>query len=97
MEKPLDYYKSFNKKPVDFRKLYAERSKSSSSSSSEELSTSSEEEESSDDFPSPSTPKRKTKSGQEELFDRIKELESKIERLRHENKKLRNHISSKRN
>jgi hypothetical protein len=95
MERPLDYYKSFNKKPVDFRKLYAERSKSSSSS--EELSTSSEEEESSDDFPSPSTPKRKTKSGQEELFDRIKELESKIEILKYENKKLRNHISSKRN
>ena len=93
MDTPLDYYKSFNKKPVDFRKLYAERSKSSSSS--EELSTSSEEEESSDDFPSPSTPKRKTKSGQEELFDQIKALESKIERLKHENKKLRNHITKR--
>lgn len=60
-EDPYKYYKSFNKKPVDFRRLnnISESESESESESDVESSSTEYSESSSDGFPSPSTPKRK--------------------------------------
>ena len=82
---PIKYYKEFSKKPCVFRELYA--------SSEEELSSSSESEsESSDDFPSPDTPRkgnRNKQKHQNELFNKIKELQKRVYELEIQNKKLK--------
>ena len=84
---PMEYYRSFNKKPIDFKELYA-------SSDDEKLSSSSDEGESSDDFPSPRTPKKRT-TNQEELFNKVKKLERQLAVMEEENRKLRK-VCSKR-
>jgi hypothetical protein len=55
-ENPYSYYKSFNKKPVDFRKEHD----ISDSEDSEDLESSTDEDSSSSDgFPSPGTPRKR--------------------------------------
>lgn len=73
---PLSMYKIFDKNPERFRQEYF--SSSSSSSKSDEDSYS----ESSDDFPDPSTPKKKSKQiDNKELSNKLKELSKRLTQL----------------
>lgn len=83
-ENPYSYYKSFNKKPADFRKEHD----ISDSDDSEELESSTEEDSSSssDGFPSPGTPRKRddyAKHNSRELdylYHTVRDLQ---ERMRH--------------
>ena len=85
----MDYYRSFSKKPVDFRQLYGSETESYSSTSSES--------ESSDDFPSPDTPvkrrhkdqKRSRDNNHGELFNKVKDLQRRLYEMEIKNRKLR--------
>ena len=88
-EDPLAYFRSFSKKPVDFRKLYGP-----SSSDSGSYSSSTSRTESSDDFPSPDTPiknkpYKKSENNHEDLFEKVNELQRKLHELEIKNKKLK--------
>jgi hypothetical protein len=93
-EDPVEYYRSFSKKPSEFRKLY-ENSDSDNSSYSSSASRS----ESSDDFPSPSTPaknRHKKKSDQEnnheDLFEKVKDLQRRLYEIENQNRKIKAYI-----
>ena len=87
-EDPLAYFRSFSKKPVDFRKLYGISDSDRSSYSSSTPGT-----ESSDDFPSPATPRNrqdKTRDNNHgELFDKLNELQRKLHEMEVKNRKLK--------
>ena len=91
-EDPLSYYKSYAKKPSEFRKLYAISDSENTLSSSSEQSGSS-----SDDFPSPSTPEKKYNRKTQDnniidnnyLFDKIKDLQRRMYEIEIQNRKLK--------
>ena len=88
-EDPLAYFRSFSKKPVDFRKLYGP-----SESDSASYSSSTSRSESSDDFPSPKTPinnkgRQKSENNHDELFEKVNELQRKLHELEVKNRKLK--------
>lgn len=79
LDNPYDYYKSFNRKPADFRKeneLY--------DSDDLESSTSEDTTSSSDDFPSPGTPRRCSRykktvdDGYGKLCHKVKDLQKRM-------------------
>jgi hypothetical protein len=76
---PIKYYKTFTKKPTSFKNLYV--------SSSDEYSSSDESQSSSDGFPSPTSPGKD--SNYNEIFEKVKELQYKLQKSEIENKKLR--------
>ena len=89
---PELYYKTFNNKPIEFKKI----NKHSNDSSDEDIySSSSAGSESSCSFPSPRTPKRRKKYFEKEedsynnLFDEMKEMKKQLYELQIENKKLK--------
>ena len=94
-ENPLKYYKNFNKKPVDFKKINnysdSEDDRSNKYSSSSRSSNSSDES-----FPSPKTPKKRKnyfeedKNDYSELLSEMKKLQKKLYEIEIENKKLKN-------
>jgi hypothetical protein len=74
--KDLSYYKTFAKKPSNFKHLYSRHD-------SESYSSSSHETDSTDEFPSPNTPvyrKKGKETGKDEkyLVDKIKELQKRV-------------------
>ena len=83
---PLAYFRSFSKKPVDFRKLYGP-----SDSDKSAYSSSTSQSESSDDFPSPNTPinKRGSENNHKDLFDKVNELQRKLHEMEVKNRKLK--------
>ena len=88
-EDPLAYFRSFSKKPVDFRKLYG-----TSNSDSGSYSSSTTRSESSDDFPSPDTPiknksYKRSENNHNDLFEKVNELQRKLHELEIKNKKLK--------
>jgi hypothetical protein len=93
-ENPVEYFRSFSKNPVEFRKLYA-----NSDSDTSSYSSSASRSESSDDFPSPSTPAKnqnKKKSYQEhnyeDLFERVKDLQRRLYEIENQNRKIKAYI-----
>jgi hypothetical protein len=75
---PKSYYKSFNSKPVDFKKINR-LDNSDNSDDDDDYSSSSHHSSSSDGFPSPSTPGRRyTSHEMEELYDIINGMQRKI-------------------
>ena len=87
IEDPIEHYLSFSKKPVDFRKLHAH-----SSSDSHSYSSSASFSESSDDFPSPTTPAKrhdKKRNSQDDLFDKVKDLQKRISDMENQIKKIK--------
>ena len=86
---PLAYFRSFSKKPCDFRKLYGP-----SDSDSASYSSSTTRSESSDDFPSPATPaknigNRKSENNHGDLFEKVSELQRKLHDMEIKNRKLK--------
>lgn len=86
---PIQYYKSFNKKPKDFKKLYE-------SSSEDEIYSSSSAAESSDNFPSPEVPKKRKhkkhtpkKQDYNDLLDKFNETSRRLHEMEIQNRKLR--------
>jgi len=95
-EDPVKYFRSFSKKPSEFRKLYA-----NSESDNSCYSSSASRSESSDDFPSPNTPvKNKNKNGKrnyqennhEDLFEKVKDLQRRLYEIENQNRKIKAHI-----
>ena len=90
-ENPLQYYKSFNNKPLDFKKINEYES-----DDEDKFSSSAKSESSEDSFPSPKTPKKRKKYYKEEsrtnyddLFTEMKDLQRQIYEIQIENKKLK--------
>jgi hypothetical protein len=90
-DNPITYYKSFNKKPIDFKKI-----NNLSESEDNILSSSDDSSESEDSFPSPETPKKRKKyqyndrnENFKDLFDEMKSLQRQIYELQLDNKKLK--------
>jgi len=89
-ENPLEYYKLFSKKPIDFRELYRH------SDSDNNYSSSIDNDSSSDDFPSPNTPIKNNKTmnksfddnNHKDLFKKVKELQRRLYELEIQNRKL---------
>ena len=87
---PVLYYKTFNNKPIDFKKINKH-----DSSSEEDYSSSSVASSSSGSFPSPRTPKKRKKYFQKEedsynnLFNEMKVLQRQLYEMQIENKKLK--------
>jgi len=90
-ENPYEYYRSFNKKPVDFRKIN-NISESESDDTSEDLESSSSDdsESSSDGFPSPRTPRKrdsykydreKEKYSYSELYGKVQDLQRRMSEM----------------
>ena len=88
---PVDYYKTFNSKPVEFKKkmkyVYSD-----SESDGDDYSSSSYDSSSSDGFPSPETPRKRKKEGKnsenyEDLFGQIQDLQRRICEMEIEKKK----------
>jgi hypothetical protein len=87
-ENPYDYYRTFNKKPVDFKRdngIY-------DSDNSNDLESSSEEESSSsDDFPSPGTPGKRSRyrkvpsQDYNELYHRVQDLQKRVSEMELQN------------
>lgn len=83
-EDPYQYYKSFNKKPVDFRRMNNISESESESESDVESSSSEYSESSSDGFPSPSTPRRRDSYRKEdsrsynELVNKVHDLQRRV-------------------
>ena len=87
-DETTNIYSIFTKKPSDFRELWSKQRDNYSSSS--------EETESSDDFPSPDTPiirkikeDKNTNTNNDELFNKIKELQSILNEMEIQNRKLK--------
>ena len=96
-ENPYSYYKSFNKKPVDFRKINGISDSESDSSSEEECSSSerSSSSSSSDSFPSPRTPRRREEYNRnstqnyDQLFSHVRDLQKRMHDIEINNKRYR--------
>ena len=93
-EDPIEYFRSFSKKPSEFRKLYA-----NSESDNSSYSSSASRSESSDDFPSPHTPikNKNTKrnyqeNNHEDLFEKVKDLQRRLSEIESQNRKIKAHI-----
>ena len=96
MDNHVSYYKSFNNKPANFKKInnyVLPESEDERYSSSDRSSSSSE-----DDFPTPKTPKKRKKYRQkddsrndnyEDLFKEMKHMQRQIYQLEIENKNLK--------
>ena len=80
---PKKYYKSFNNKPVDFKKI----NRIESDEESDEYSSSSHGSSSSDGFPSPGTPRRRRNYNIDDLLDTIEDLTERVKYLEKKNKK----------
>jgi len=93
-ENPYEYYRSFNKKPKEFRKLNdISDSESDDYDDSEDLESSSdsdESESSSDGFPSPRTPRKrdsyrydrdKEKHSYDELYNKVQDLQRRMSEM----------------
>lgn len=80
---PMEYYHSFSKKPSSFREMYSRSPGEVYSSSEEDHSESSE-----DDFPSPSTPRRRD-SNHAELFRKLQEMRERLHDMEKQNRRLR--------
>lgn len=85
---PIQYFKSFTKKPKDFRSLHA--------LSDDEVNSSSDDSDSSDGFPSPTVPIKKNKKKSnytsedfDEMFSKVTEMSRKMHQLEIQNRKLR--------
>ena len=91
-ENPYEYYKSFNKKPIDFRKTH-NISDSEDSDSVEESSEYSES--SSDGFPSPNTPRKRDdykKTDHKtytELYNKVQDLQRRLTEMEIDNRRRR--------
>ena len=91
IENPIPYYKSFNKKPIDFKKI------NNYESEEDRFSSSGKSESSEDSFPSPKTPKKRKKyykddtrnNNYDDLFSEMKDLQRQIYEMQIENKKLK--------
>ena len=90
-DNPLQYYKSFNKKPIDFKTINNYKS-----DEEDKFSSSAKSESSEDSFPSPKTPKKRkkyykeeTKNNYSDLFSEMKDLQRQIYEMQIENKKLK--------
>lgn len=81
---PKKYYKSFNNKPVDFKRINRIEDEDDES---DEYSSSSYDTSSSDGFPSPATPKRKRNYNIDNLLDTIENLTERINYLERKNGK----------
>lgn len=93
-DNPYEYYKSFNKKPIDFRKMH-DISDSEDESDSVEESSDEYSDSSSDGFPSPSTPRRRedykkpdTKT-YNEIYNKVQDLQRRITEMEISNKRRR--------
>ena len=75
---PQTYYKSFNTKPVDFKKIHRYDTENESD---EEYSSSSHNSSSTDNFPSPSTPGNKHRQELNEIYECISEMQKRIKNL----------------
>jgi hypothetical protein len=87
---PITYYESFSKKPKEFRKLHA-----SSGSDNSSFSSSEPRSDSSDDFPSPITPIKKLdkkNKNTDNLIEKIKDLQRRLNEKDIENKKLKSQL-----
>ena len=86
----MSYYKSFSKKPSAFREMYESDNDKYSSSDGDQSS-------SSDDFPTPSSPRRKVYKRDDEdygtLFNKVNEIQR---RLYHVELKQRKKVSTNR-
>lgn len=91
-ENPYEYYRSFNKKPVDFRRINNISDSESDSEDSEDLESSSSEysESSSDGFPSPRTPRKRDsyrydrereKYSYSELYGKVQDLQRRMSEM----------------
>ena len=93
-DNPYEYYKSFNKKPVDFRKMH-NISDSESDSETVEESTEYSDTSSSDGYPSPNTPRKRDDYGKidgkkySELCNNIKNLQIRMSEMEIANKRRR--------
>jgi len=92
-ENPYEYYKSFNKKPIDFRKMH---NISDSEDESESVEESSEySDSSSDGFPSPSTPRRRDDYKKtdhktyNELYNKVQDLQRRMTEMEIDNRRRR--------
>jgi hypothetical protein len=92
-DNPYEYYKSFNKKPIDFRKMH---NISDSEDESESVEESSEySESSSDGFPSPSTPRRRDDYRKtdhktyNELYNKVQDLQRRMTEMEIDNRRRR--------
>jgi hypothetical protein len=90
-DNPLQYYKSFNKKPIDFKSI-----NNYISDEEDKFSSSAKSESSEDSFPSPKTPKKRkkyykeeTRNNYDDLFSEMKNLQRQIYEMQIENKKLK--------
>jgi len=82
---PLEYYKTFSSKPSKFRELYQSEEDSGSFSSSSDYS-----ESSSDDFPSPNSPRKKTRHEHDDykqMYDKVQTLQRKLYEMELRNQK----------
>ena len=96
-ENPYEYYRTFNKKPVDFRKINNISDSESDDSEDLESSSSSEySESSSDGFPSPRTPKKRDsykydrereKYSYSELYTKVQDLQRRMSEMEINNHK----------
>lgn len=83
-EDPYEYYRSFNKKPVDFRKMNNISEDESETESDVESSSTEYSDSSSDGFPSPSTPRRRDSYRKEnsksynELVNKVQDLQRRV-------------------
>ena len=96
-ENPYEYYRTFNKKPVDFRKINNISDSESDDSEDLESSSSSEySESSSDGFPSPRTPRKRDsykydrereKYSYSELYNKVQDLQRRMSEMEINNHK----------
>lgn len=90
-DNPYEYYKSFNKKPIDFRKIHNISDSEDESDSVEESSEYSES--SSDGFPSPSTPRRRDDYKKtdhrtyNELYNKVQDLQRRMTEMEINNRR----------
>ena len=92
-DNPYEYYKSFNKKPIDFRRMHDISDSEDGSDSVEESSDYSES--SSDGFPSPNTPRRRDDYRKtdhktyNELYNKVQDLQRRVSEMEISSKRRR--------
>ena len=92
-DNPYSYYKSFNKKPVDFRKIH--KYDSGSESDDIEESSSDYSESSSDGFPSPGSPRKRDDyrkhdyKNYDDLYSKVQDIQRRLSDMEIQNKRRR--------
>ena len=90
LKEKVEYYKSFNSKPINFTNLKVDDGDKKSPVHSLSSSSYGDDDESSDGFPSPNTPGKKEEEEEEDgdfeddleyIFQKLEELEKRLERL----------------